>query len=523
MALVDFAWRMGSSNCTSEGPGVIVDETRQDAELLMSLMLSTIPSAHADEFIPDSEPVSSSERSYSSDSSCSNSSRREVFSFTCPSLSLENPGPSASSSIFHGSFCGHRAVLSGSHGTSLPTNTPPPPALLLGRPLKVDDRDALRLSADAMSRNVLQSFQKAMDWRVQVWLEAVCKQLANQERAMLEAGAGMEEIRGLLETPEAALIMLLRKIAEEHEIAVSSVNTSFQVLPQRVEQNKDAQDPPQRRESIDSTSTTSSLGHEDQQAHQDCSTATDARPSGSLSESDYLYTVIHKLEFTSDVYVETPAGLTEITFKVPGTIQGNFSSNEVDPAAELRSVTVDLDTSVLAHMVEKGCRTVVRTSVEKVMYQAEETQESDATAETAQDAPAASSPSKEQDSMTCTMSSPVSYADRSAAIVTPRTVSQGSQARGGPPTTTSAPKTLFSIPDDFGSEKQSRRVSPSLPMKRGTPPPAATEVPEAKRRLLPLISPPGNNNNSEYHEVAEDGPSLPMLVEAACRAMNVVD
>ena len=530
MALADFAWRLGSSNCTSEGPGGIVDETRQDAELLMSLMLSsTSPALHSDDVIPDSEPLSSSEGSFSSDSSYSNSTRRDIFTFTCPSLSLETPGLH-SSSLLQCSVDAPTAVFTASQNTLPPSNASPPPALLLGRPLKVDDRDALRLSADAMARNVLQSFQKAMDWRLQVWMEAVCKQLANQERAMLKAGADMEEIKTLLETPEAALIALLRKFADENEITVNSVNTSFQVLPQRVEQKKETEESQQRRESLDSTSTsTSSLGsHEDSQVHQNVTTITNAPPSNSMIESDYLYTVIYKLEFSCDVYVETPAGLTEITFKIPGTIKGKFASNEIDPAADLQSVTVDLDTGVLAHMVEKGCRTVVRTSVEKVMSQAEETEDPEEEEAEVDAPPAALTPSKD-DSPSHKMYSPITCATPGATVVTPHSVSQGSEPSDG---TDSAIKALFPIPDDFGSgqEHLPRRISPSLlPMKRGSPPPTTTTEEQhqgggggSTKRRLPLISPPGNNN-SDFHEVNENGPSFPLLCEVAARARSLTD
>jgi hypothetical protein len=44
-----------------------------------------------------------------------------------------------------------------------------PPAFLLIRPLVVDDRGAMSFSAEAMARNMLLSFQTAVQWRVDTW------------------------------------------------------------------------------------------------------------------------------------------------------------------------------------------------------------------------------------------------------------------------------------------------------------------------------------------------------------------
>ena len=515
MALVDFAWRLGSSNCTSEGPIGSVDETRQDAELLMSLLLSPRPTLHSDDEIPESEPVSSSsERSYSSESSCMSSSRREVFSFTCPSLSLENPCHFNSSGRQTSLTSHSDVVCTSNNNNNVSEASQPLPALLLGRPLKVDDRDALRLSADAMARNVLQSFQKAMNWRVQVWMEDICNHLANKEKIMLQDGATLDEIKKLLETPEAALVVMLRTMADEHKIVVNSVNTSFQVLPQRVDPiQTELPQQQERRNSMDSTSTSSSLSHEEHQGSE----------GSSLRESDYLYTVMYKLEFTCDVYVEAPAGLTEITLKVPGTIEGNFFSNETDAAAELQSVKVNVDTDCLAKMVEKGCRTVVRTSVENGFTQvtlAHEAEEFQDCAEKTSIPDAAKGWTSTEELL---LSSPNAYTE-CTALVTPRNGMH--QDYEGYPSGSVMSNALFPIPDDFsGSSRRAGQMTPpppplaTLPIKR-TIPLSSDQDHRANKRRLPLISPPGNYTHGEFHAVKEGGPSLPMLVEAACRAMN---
>lgn len=536
MSLSNFAWHLGSSNCTSECPDGIVDETRQEAQLLMSLMLRTIPHMQNDDEnddeAPHSEPISS-EQSFSSESSSSYSTkRRDVFSFICPSLSLENP--KCSSSSFQGSHnSAHTPFLASDLAKSFPEEALPP-AQLLGRPLKVDDRDALRLSADAMARNVLQSFQKAMDWRLNVWYDEVCAMIVMQENAMAHHGACMEEIQSLLETPEATLMSHLHQIVAQHAITVSSVNTSFQVLPQRIGKNEP--ESLERRASMDSCkSSASSLSRDE-------ATQAFENPSHyySMTEAEYLYTVSYKLEFTCDVYVETPAGLIELTLKIPGTIRGKFASTEENPSVELRSVTVDLNTDVLADLVEKGCRTVARTSVEKFMIQFQEENDlkdnKDFKTPKNTDPLISSSPyvKNEED----LIASPNAYSsnctDYNAVFVTPHEVSQGMEFNTNMETTMT-PKTLLPIPDDFGPDHP-RRISPhpssrgfesapshtsQLLMKHRTPE-ITTKPTSLKRRL---ISPGANNVKDDenlYHQqkYLRDGQSLPLLVEVACRAMH---
>jgi hypothetical protein len=504
VALTDFAHCLGSCNFTVDS-GIADDEssTRKEAKLLMSLLASP---THLDE--EELEPVSSSESelSYSSDSS---HSRRETFTFTCPSLSLENSSnkctgrrslnlnlPQRRVSDMH-----EEVTKEMINSKALPSSSEPPlPAELLKRSLTVDDRDALRLSADAMARNVLQSFQKALDWRIQAWIDSASATLVKKEREMVSSGASEHEIRGLLETAEAKLIITLRAIADQ--ILVTGADTSFRVLSQRVEN--------------DSTSSETTDSEEPVQKKRRIAT----KDPSDLEEGEYNYGVTHSLMFEVVVHLQTPAGYSEITLQVPGTMDGTFLSSEPG-AEELKAVLVELDTNILSAMVEKACRTIVRTSFEAAIEPNQVEVEP---------------PKEEAEEIAATTTSLVNMMSPPRNKRTSDATAEGNFAAMITPSSlfsdtliTSADfhankRVLLPIPDDFDKfTTRPRQISPQpqcSDFNRSVPftPRKNTGFPGAS-----LISPPPNNETAEYVEgiSVDKGPSLPMLVEVACRAMRV--
>lgn len=515
MALIDFAYRLGAFNVPAAS-GIAADEegnTRQEAKLLMSLLASPLKLGDDEE---DLEPVSASEseRSFGSASSSASSSysrRDNGFAFTCPSLSLENskaverplslivPTPSKGSSESFSSS------PSSSHR----------PAALLGRTLTVDDRDALRLSADAMARNVSQSFQKAVGWRVQAWIATLSASLLNQTGGDEAASAGgdLEQQRRLAETSEAALILHLRAAAES--IQVTATRTSFQVGPQ------------QQQQSIPPVSPSGVL--EGEPAPKKQRLEGDHQPPD-LEEGDYVYRTSYGLQMECVVSLQTPAGFSEVTMQVPGVIEGTFLSTETG-MEELRSVNLELDTNILAAMVEKSCRTVVRASVEAL---------------------AASGPGPVQSEAPCAplvdLASPTpcypptitSEADFRSALVTPRAtnLSEGTYESFPSSYMFSSPQPMLRpIPDDIDDKSSGpRRISPPLHVTSTELTPHHSYPTQQPYHQLPhhhlaprtpktqssyplpsLVSPPPN----EYQrEVPANGPSLPMLVEVACRVLH---
>lgn len=523
LALAQFVMRLGSANCSNEP--CLVNETRQDAELLMSLMLSHTSSYN--EKAPDIEPVSSSDHSYASDSS--SCSRRDFFFFTCPSLSLESPNNTLQ----------HLRSASNSTAARLPSEdgqaspSLPPPAILLGRPLKADDRDALRLSGDAMARNLMQSFEKAMAWRIETWISILAREIAEKEQELVKARASEEEIQMLLQTPQAALVLALRNIADVNRITVHSASTYFEVLNHRVDSIDKMNASSQRSEAGTTKDVHTGIGSPAEQ-HE----GSEASWSEAVKEDDdYNYCVAHQLEFHCELQLQTPAGFSEIKITVPGTIQGSFHSSYLYPNAELRSVVINLDTNILAAIVEKSCRKIVRVSVESIMevseeeleqetassLEASEPNDMDITATTTDATPSLKEP--------FTLSSPQGNGVSEYVFVTPYRNDSVAESVGE-----RRPRVLVPIPDDFDDDEQlSRRIQPQVvpqgrdaltpppfaprsSTKRGSPSTSRVNTTDVKRRL-PMISPLAEDPN--YHDVPSNGPALPMLVEAACRAKRV--
>jgi hypothetical protein len=500
VALTDFAHCLGSCNFTVDS-GIADDEcsTRKEAKLLMSLLASP---PHLDQEELELVSSSESELSYSSDSS---HSRRETFTFTCPSLSLENSSSKCTGRRSLNLNLPQRRVSDmqeeiteemmnvNSIASSLET---PLPADLLKRPLTVDDRDALRLSADAMARNVLQSFQKALDWRIQAWIDSASATLVKKEREMVSSGASEHEIRGLLETGEAKLIITLRAIADQ--ILVTGVDTSFRVLSQRVES--------------DCTSSETTASEEPVQKKRRIAT----KDPSDLEEGEYNYGVTHSLMFEVVVHLQTPAGYSEINLQVPGSMDGTFLSSEPG-AEELKAVLVELDTNILSAMVEKACRTIVRTSFEAAMKPAEVEPMEEEAEETA----ATTSPENMMSPPRQRTSEATAEAIH-ATMITPSSLFSDTLITSAD--FSANKRVLLPIPDDLDKyTTRPRQISPQpqCPDFNGS-------VPFMPRKNTgfagaSLVSPAPNNETAEYVEgiSVDKGPSLPMLVEVACRAMLV--
>lgn len=497
-ALTEFAYRLGAYNCINESG--IVDEcsTRREAKLLMSL-LSFPPKLD----MGDLEPISfsESEHSYASDSS---TSRRDHFSFTCPSLSLESSERSFGHS--HSFDTQERVAVRKRTEDKRKSSSSTRPASLLGRTLKVDDRDALRLSADAMARNIRHSFQSAMDWRIKTWMEALSKTLVRKEKEMKQAGASENELKRLLEIPEAVLFLKLKQIAQI--IQVTSTGTSFRVVALCPSETV-AEEPPFKRLRLENTS--------------------------DFEEGEYHYKVSYILAMDCTVCLQTPAGCSEITLQVPGTIEGIFLSSETG-MEELRSVVVELDTEILTAMLDKSARTIVRASIESYSPSNHEEEEKESVDEAvATDDEEAEEVAPSTHAFTTMMTPPprpssatVSAEDVRAAIVTPRVVSGGFHDSSS----SSHHPILLPIPEKLQphEEKHSyiaRRISPQPSSPDFTKghrfaAPPSSPVPQSSSRNnmgVPLIS-PNVNDGRQFEESSGNCPSLPLLVEVACREMQ---
>jgi hypothetical protein len=187
--------------------------------------------------------------------------------------------------------------------------------------------------------------------------------------------------------------------------------------------------------------------------------------------------------------------------------------------------------------VDKSCRKIVRVSVESILGVSEEELEDETPASTevsepkdteVKSTPIEATPSR---NVPFKLSSPQGNGVSEYTLVTPYRNDSVAESAGD-----LRPRVLVPIPDDFDDDVQSsRRVPPQVvpqgrdaltpppfaprsSTKRGSPSTSMVNTSDVKRRL-PMISPLAEDPN--YHDVPSNGPALPMLVEAACRAKRV--
>lgn len=488
LALMGFAHRLFSVS-TNNDPGIVEEnDVRNEAKLLMSL--SCIP--------PTNISVESGRITPPSDaSSCiSLSSRqRDTFRFSCPSLSLEN---------WSQEIDPENTYLSSSSSTSSQTSTESAPAALLGRVLKVDDPDALRLSSEAMARNIMQSYEKAIQWRIKSWIDSLSRILVNMEKELKAQGLASEDnLRRLCESSEALVLMRLKEISKE--IRVVDACNNFNVLPQRATSARDdeSETPIKKRGTFDD---------ED----------------GSLEEGEYEYTVSHLLLFECDLNIHAPAvGHASINLQVPGTMKGTFLSLE-DGNEHLSDVVIDLNTEILASMIEKSSRMVVRSTVEALFTKddPQETEEKDLTKEEtqAQDA--------EVDDESNTDTSEIPEEGMAPPSCTPKRIFSEERMSGIvliTPRDSSSPSSfeesdnedrpvILSIPDNFSSDQPKPILAPQAKRARDYEGVSSltTRLPALKKakKILPTVVTPSKTIH-QFVEGKGPGPNLPTLVEVA--------
>ena len=502
LALVDFACRLGSFT-TNEEPGIAdARNVRQHANLLMSLLAAPhIVSDDLEHTVSTACVSSPGDQHYLSDASTSSATtastvhRRESFRFSHRSLSLDCKWQ----------FPYERPLKTPCTAPEKAQDESAPPAVLLGRALKVDDREAHRLSADAMARNLLQSFQKAIKWRIQAWMDALSESLVEQEAALVRQNATEEEIQELLKTSEAQLFLRLRQVAQS--IEVQHAETCFHVLPQRAQ-----------RDHHDSTT---EGGEEPEDVPLGKRRRIESEDSElRMGETEYQYTVCHALEFDGTIHLLTPAGHSEITLEVPGYIEGTFLSS--DPGMEdLTAVEVEIDTNILASMVEKSCRIIVRSSVEHLCKQQQKAADAADLEEEELDT--------EEPIKTAEASLPypgtTAGPSMAAAIVTPRGKAAPFLSDSGP--------VFLQIPEDLDTvSREPRRISPqphSPAMGNSMSMSFTPSTPSKRPRdsLAAMVSPaPKESVREDAYPLAkqgedlEKGQNLPVLVEVACAAMQ---
>lgn len=482
LALMGLAHRLCTVSTNNDSGVVKENDVMKEAELLMSL--SCIPftncSYESGRMSPPSDGISCHS---------SGSGQREAFRFTCPSLSLENHSQELGLPNTPSSF---------SSSTSPDTSMENAPAALLGRVLKVEDRDALRLSSEAMARNIMQSYEKAIQWRIKSWINCLSRVLVNKERELKSQGIASDENLGLLcESSEAVVITRLRDISED--IRVVDACNNFNLLPQRVYCGENEHDSPAKRQST-----------------------FDEEEDG-LKESEYEYTVSHLLSFECELNIHAPVvGHAAINLQVPGTMTGTFLSLE-DGREHLADVVIDLNTDILASMIEKSSRLVVRSTVEALFKEeieangasAEEAAVQEAREEDGSKSAASECPKK--DAVVPSSTPRPTYPDERVSghfVITPRDSSSPSSF--GDSDNEERP-VILSIPDNF-SHGQPKPILAPQP-KRGRDLESVSSLntrlpPMKKSKCLPNVVTPSKTVH-QFVEGKQPGPNLPTLVEVA--------
>jgi hypothetical protein len=187
-----------------------------------------------------------------------------------------------------------------------------------------------------MARNVIESFQKALEWRIQSWVDSLSSVLVIKEKEINCHTGNQQE---LLYSNEALLVGALREI--KGKIQVLEASTSFKVM-NKVSPFDDM-----------------GFGLKKQQMVEDRS---------GLEEGEYVYDVIHVLEMQCSLFISAPAGNIHIDLNVPGKIYGTFfNSEDTNVVGTLTNVAIQLNTEMLASMIEKGSRVAVRVSTETLL------------------------------------------------------------------------------------------------------------------------------------------------------------
>jgi hypothetical protein len=312
--------------------------------------------------------------------------------------------------------------------------------------------------------------------------------LVNKEKILNQEKASEEEIKELLTSSEAQLILKLGELAEK--IQVLDATTTFKVSPQRVPKTDASQNPSKKQRIEEEEDMTS------------------------LEEHEYQYHVAHMLTVDIFLNILTPgAGYIQIDLQVPGTMKGTFLSTESE-GEQLTDVMIELNTEMLASMIEKSSRMVVRSSVEALLKQEPEEEQAEETKEKAE---------------VSTATSPVptgtpkrKYSDERVSnlvVVTPRDASSPSSF--GDSDIDDKP-VLLSIPDNFssGQPKTSLRMltpQPSRARDMANITDFTARLPPKKMSLPFVVTP---HKTSKPSVVRGRGPILPLLVEVACAAMR---
>ena len=329
LELIGFASRLGTCVNNDTSGSKKAKSVRDEAKLLMSLLMGKKASDILSEEIgvneDDENDVKASIRPKDTND----------FSFTFPVLSLQTGSIAVAAN--QGDDISDTAQNEETERTS--------PSKLLARPQSVNDKDSVRDSSEAMARNLLESFGAALIWRATTWVNSLAGVLAlrvnpeGDDKHEVEDDEEQEEPKScteeIMNSREIQIIDSIVRSSEE--VSVVNVKTSFRVLPQRIE---DSSEPASKKQKTGSGVNTT-------------------------------YKVAHKLALEAIVSMTSNEGekYKKIKLQAPGVIEGTFIANK-NGEDNLRGVSIQLDTDVLAMSLERESRAVVRRAAEAALLAA---------------------------------------------------------------------------------------------------------------------------------------------------------
>lgn len=468
------------------------------------------------------------------------SEKKNTFSISCPSLSLNNDSPvslSVHPTLHHGS-----------------------PSYLFSRPIHSEPVDICTMDmshiSNSIATNLIQSFKKAMEWRTKTWIKALSNVLSVRYQSQvghLFDNANMkcckESIKeGIKKSHEARVIKALSKAASN--IVIHDVRTTFFVL----EQNLNAQGFEDNHEDDNQKPPTKKI----RQISRESMESPDP-----FRRSEQSYELSHSVTLDARCSVSTsPSNKITVSFRAPGVITGKFVHDD-DGNVHPQSVSVTLDTDALAMAMEENSRHVVRSATEEWMvsppnsfctiYDTVQTQDAMPVAVdkvSCDDSNGTPEAQDEEEEDKCMPGSQRFYVDRryepyfysptteptlSCALVTP-TIQNGNYEAKSMPYKMPLPPRSLPLEEDCGTNAGAvrtsflnpRRVSPSntcvtfdspSPAKPITAHASKASTSAGQKYFVPpsLVSP---YNNQSGDDVSDDSnaPTIPALLDATCTA-----
>ncbi len=491
---------------------------KEEARLLMSLMSP----------IPRRNVKSGSEMTEKESPGSNDNAENTGFSLRCPSLSLRR-------NIL---TCNGLSSTRSSHSSGVRNreNSNLRPPQLFARPLVTNAWTEIKLVAESMAANTMESFISALEWRAREWITSLAKCLHYKRKLIQQKFTGPEADRlcrqAVKATEEAIVIDSIAQATRS--IVVRDIRATFNVLEQQVKQNGDEDEastysfstnpsPPKKRRVCDGWD----------------------RP---LADSLDLYEVSHSisLDLKITVSVDPQGSIETISLNAPGAIHGNFTRK--DGKVQLNEADINIDTQALATEIERKSRKMIRkvaeTYIAKSHASSPESQDDEICCEYPQEQNTEIVSDQYEVSDTSLYRSEVHTRFPSAALITPRQQSVSPVSNSSSDTETMLPTTSRTHDKSdafFSSEDQhiSRRVSPtldsnflsSLTTPKLSPPSETSSCTNTSFRgniVIPsLVSPLPNNimeKSSDIHSLQprsrKKGPSLPALVEVACAVIN---